>query len=411
MLNIKNYNESILKSTTNGLITLDTDRNVVTVNETACRLLRATPEALIGASAAATFTGANAWIVDSIARVEASGKEDIAVDADLALAGGEKVSMNLVVVPLIDVAGENIGAMLIVEDITSEMRVKTTMSRYMSKEIADQLLAGGEDELGGRSQVATVLFSDIRRFTTITEALGPRETVTFLNDYLSEMVDVVLRHGGILDKYIGDSVMALFGAPLPGATDADNAVTVGCEMRVALDAMNARRRRKKLPPIKIGVGISTGTVIAGSIGSSKRMEYTVIGDSVNLAARLESANKFYSTQVLVSEHTVRALKRDTPLREIDLHSGQGQGRAGCGLRGAGLPHRQDLSAAATDAEGVRARAEVVPRPRLAWRHGPFRARPVDPAERWAVAHPPATVRRLPGEPAARALGRRLGHGG
>ena len=318
VLNIKNYNESILKSTTNGLITLGTDRNVVTVNETACRLLRATPEALIGASAEATFTGANAWIVDSIARVEASGKEDIAVDADLVLAGGEKVSMNLVVVPLIDVTGENIGAMLIVEDITSEMRVKTTMSRYMSKEIADQLLAGGEDELGGKSQVATVLFSDIRRFTTITESLGARETVAFLNDYLSEMVDVVLRHGGILDKYIGDSVMALFGAPLGGDTDADNAVTVGCEMLVALAAMNARRQRKKIPPIRIGVGISTGTVIAGSIGSSKRMEYTVIGDSVNLAARLESANKFYGTQVLVSEHTVRQLTRDTPLREIDL---------------------------------------------------------------------------------------------
>ena len=277
-----------------------------------------TPEALIGASAAAAFDGRNAWIIDSIAKVETSGKEDIAVDADLVLPEGDKISMNLAVVPLVDIAGENIGAMMIIEDITSEMRVKATMSRYMSKEIADQLLAGGEDELGGKSQVATVLFSDVRHFTTITESLGARETVTFLNDYLSEMVDVVLRHGGILDKYIGDSIMALFGAPLRGDDDADNAVSVGCEMLVALRAMNARRRRKRLPPIRIGVGISTGTVIAGSIGSIKRMEYTVIGDSVNLAARLESANKFYGTQVLVSEHTVRELKRDTPLREIDL---------------------------------------------------------------------------------------------
>ena len=317
VLNMKNYNESILKSTTNGLVTLDEERNIVTVNEAACSILRESRDTLIGSPVAAVFDGPNAWIVDGVAKVESSGAEEIAVDADLMLADGEKISMNLAIAPLIDVNGENIGAMLIIEDITNEMRVKATMSRYMSKEVADQLLAKGESGLGGASQKVTILFSDVRHFTTISEALGPVGTVDLLNEYFSEMVDVIFRHGGILDKYIGDAIMALFGAPLSSEDDADKAVAVACEMLVALRDLNAKRAESNLAAIEIGIGVSTGEVVAGSIGSDKRMEYTVIGDSVNLAARLESANKFYGTEILVAEHTVRDLKRETPLREID----------------------------------------------------------------------------------------------
>ena len=133
------------------------------------------------------------------------------------------------------------------------------------------------------------------------------------------MVDVILNNGGILDKYIGDAIMALFGAPFSGEHDADNAVKVANDKLVALHALNQRRATAGRAPITIGIGVNSGAAIVGSIGSTKRMEYTVIGDSVNLASRLEGANKFYGTNILVSDITVSELKNAPPrMREIDL---------------------------------------------------------------------------------------------
>lgn len=318
VLTIKNYNESIIESTSNGLITLDDERRVVTVNEAACRLVGLAQEALVGRTADELCRDANAWILDSLDRVEDTGEEDISVDADFVLADGETKSMNLTVVPLIGLEHEPIGSMLIIEDITSEKRVKTTMARYMSKEVADQLLAGGEAELGGKDQKVSILFSDVRGFTSSAETLGARETVAMLNEYFAEMVDAIFQHGGILDKYIGDAIMALFGAPFDGPHDADDAVRTANDMMIALRRLNARRAANNRGPIHIGIGISTGIVVAGSIGSPRRMEYTVIGDSVNLAARLESATKFYGCGILLSEHTVRDMTNGALMREIDL---------------------------------------------------------------------------------------------
>jgi adenylate cyclase len=192
------------------------------------------------------------------------------------------------------------------------------MRRYMSKEVADQLLAGGDTVLGGTMQTVTVLFSDIRNFTGVSEALGPRETVSLLNEYFADMVDVVSQHGGSLDKYIGDAIMALFGVPFEKPEDADSALRVANGMLTALAALNQRRGARGQDPIDIGVGIATGEVVVGNIGSPTRMEYTVIGDSVNLASRLEGANKFYRTKILVDATTRRSLKNPGLLREIDL---------------------------------------------------------------------------------------------
>ncbi|MFP6736382.1 MAG: adenylate/guanylate cyclase domain-containing protein, partial [Rhodospirillales bacterium] len=319
VLTVKNYNDSILKSTTNGLITFDAEHRVVTVNEAAHAILHVPAgDELIGLAADVLFTDANAWIANSIAQVEATGDTDTAINEDLILSSGDKISMNLTVVPLVNADNQNIGSMAIIEDITDEKRIKTTMARYMSKEVADQLLAEGESQLGGKSQKVSILFSDLRNFTRISESLGPTDTVDMLNNYFSEMVDVIFRHRGILDKYIGDAIMALFGAPLEGPNDADNALAVANEMMTAVTQINGARSQERLNPIDIGIGIGTGTVIAGSIGSTKRMDYTVIGDRVNLAARLESANKFYGTHILVCEYTVADLKIDTLMREIDL---------------------------------------------------------------------------------------------
>jgi adenylate cyclase len=318
VLNMKNYNESILRSTSNGMVTLSKERDVVTVNDAAISILHLPADQIIGRPAREVFGAANGWVVEAIARVEETGTSNISVDAGIKLADGEVVSVNMTAVPLIDANKEDIGSMLILEDISAEKRVKSTMARYMSKEVVDQLLEAGEDQLGGKDQKISILFSDVRSFTSIAEAQGARETVSMLNEYFAVMVDVIFNNGGILDKYIGDAIMALFGAPFNGPNDADNAVTVANEMMAALHNLNMDRIVAGKAPIDIGVGISTGDVIVGNIGSPKRMEYTVIGDSVNLASRLEGATKYYGAKVLISENTVKDLTRKFLLREIDL---------------------------------------------------------------------------------------------
>lgn len=326
VLTTKNYNESILKSTSNGIVTLDAEGRIVTANDAAEQLLGASRGALVGRTAEAQFSGANAWVLDNLGKTRATGETALAVDAELARADGSTASVNLTAMPLIDSTEARIGSMLVLEDITEEKRVRSTMSRYMSKEVADQLLAAGEAELGGKEQPVTVMFSDVRSFTSIAEALGPRETVSLLNEYFTEMVDVIFQHGGILDKYIGDGIMALFGAPFAGANDADNALAAADEMMRRLASLNLRRTAAGQAPLAIGIGFSTGPTVIGNIGSVRRMEYTVIGDTVNLASRLEGATKQYRTGILLSEMTVRDLRRPATLREVDLIRVKGKDR-------------------------------------------------------------------------------------
>lgn len=325
VLAMKNYNESILKSTSNGIVTLDAEGRIVTANAAAEVLLDQTRDMLVGRPTQELFA-ANPWVLDSLAKTDATGEAVLSVDAELTRWSGSKASVNLTAMPLIDATEARIGSMLVLEDITEEKRVRSTMSRYMSKEVADQLLSAGEAELGGKEQKVTVLFSDVRSFTSIAEALGPRETVSLLNEYFTEMVDVIFRHDGILDKYIGDGIMALFGSPFLGPNDADNALAAADEMMQRLATLNRRRAETGQAPLDIGIGFSSGPTVIGNIGSVRRMEYTVIGDTVNLASRLEGATKQYGAKILLSEMTVRELKRPAILREVDLIRVKGKDR-------------------------------------------------------------------------------------
>lgn len=318
VLSVKNYNENILRSTSNGMITTDLVGRIVTANDAALGILKEPPGAVIGALVAKLFAGKNDWVIDSMIRAAETCKTDTSPDARLTLADGSTVAVNVTVEPLFGPGREPLGSMLVFEDITDEARVKATMRRYMSKEVADQLLASGEAALGGKMQTVTILFSDIRNFTGLSEALGARETVSLLNEYFAEMVEVVSQHGGILDKYIGDAIMALFGVPFGQPGDAGHALAVANGMMMALSTLNHRRRGRGQAPIEIGIGMATGEVVVGNIGSPTRMEYTVIGDSVNLASRLESANKFYRTRIMVDEATMRSVKDPGLVREIDL---------------------------------------------------------------------------------------------
>ena len=317
VLNMKNYNESMLESMTNGVITLDDRKRIAKCNSAAVKILGVTSQGITGLSAADYFSGDNSWIIEHVDDVTKTGQHYVAMDTELFLDEDTKVSVNMMIVPLIDVKGVPIGTMLVFEDLTKEKRLKSTMARYMTKEVADRLLEAGDAMLGGQMQEATVFFSDIRSFTSISERIGAHETVSMLNEYFTIMVDIIFKYGGVLDKYIGDAIMAVFGAPFSSGEDADRALMASIEMLRELRVFNEERIKNGKDPIRIGIGINTDKIVSGNIGSMKRMDYTVIGDGVNLASRLEGANKYYGSSILISEFTFRQLKGDYIYREVD----------------------------------------------------------------------------------------------
>jgi adenylate cyclase len=320
--NMKNYNEAMLESMSNGLITLDENEKIVTCNAAGLRLLQVSPAEILEQPAQSFFSGENAWVFDKIQAVEDHHQQQVMMDARLKVKN-DTLSVNLTVQQLLgadDKAAndkKHIGFMLVLEDISNEKRLKTTMSRYMDPSVADQLVASGAEILGGKSVVCTTLFSDIRDFTTLTEQLGPQGTVSLLNEYFTIMVDCIQREGGMLDKFIGDAIMAAFGIPLARNDDEDRAVRAAISMIRELKVWNQKRLDEGKMPINIGVGLNTDMVVSGNIGSQKRMDFTIIGDGVNLASRLESLCKEYGVQILISEFTYAKLKDTYRNRELD----------------------------------------------------------------------------------------------
>ena len=198
-----------------------------------------------------------------------------------------------------------------------ERKMKRLFGQYVSKDVYEQLVDNPDlARLGGQRREMTVLFSDIRGFTTVSEKGQPEEIVATLNEYFTRMVEIVFEHKGTLDKFVGDMVMALFGAPLDDPRHAEHAVDAALKMISELNALNRKWTSEGRPPLDIGIGISTGSMIAGNIGSEAIMSYTVIGDAVNLGARLESLNKEYGTRIIISEATRDALPGRYVLRPL-----------------------------------------------------------------------------------------------
>jgi adenylate cyclase len=340
---MKVYLESVLESLSNGVLSVDAEGRVATLNGPAAALLGVAPADVLGSSASALLGSVHASLPEQIARVGESGRAFLGYDIDGRNAGGRALSLNVNAVPLLDRAGERKGVVVVLDDITSEKRVRSSLSRYMSKDVVEKLLADdASPALGGVRQEVTILFSDIRSYTSLTENAGAHEIVEMLNEYFSRMVDVIFERNGILDKFIGDAIMAVFGAPFARpASDPLNAVEAALDMQERLAAYNRERVARGQDAIQTGIGLACGEVVCGNIGSDKRMDYTVIGDAVNLASRLESATKLYGCHILMGEHLRARLGDRFAAREIDCLRVKGKraqvrvyellGRAGAAL--------------------------------------------------------------------------------
>ncbi len=199
-------------------------------------------------------------------------------------------------------------------EMQEKQRVRATFARYLSPHVLTTVLSS-PPSLGGTRRNATVLFSDVRGFTAMSERLEAHEVVAILNEYMTEMVDIVLAHDGTLDKFVGDAVMAVFGSPMDQPDHPIRAVSTAWHMHLKHEELKTKWLSEGKTPFEIGIGINTGDVVAGNIGSPNRMEFTVIGDNVNTASRLESATKDLGAKVLISGTTYAQVKQHVQVRQ------------------------------------------------------------------------------------------------
>lgn len=324
--------KDILRSLSNGVISTDRQGKVIATNERAKLLLGLDDSEILEGKPLGELIKIKEgdfakWFDAAIHPTDDKDRQQYYPDQTLLPKHNqEPQSINLSINSMADVVDPTKvnGALVVMEDISGEKQVKNLMYRYMTPEVAEQLLASGDTGLGGKRKHVSVLFSDIRSYTTLTEKLSAEEVVGMLNTYFEEMVDAVFKYGGTLDKYIGDALMAVFGSPAPLKDHPWCAMQAAVEMRQRLKAFNEERVANDKMAISIGIGIHSDEVVSGNIGSSKRMELTSIGDGVNLASRLEGTSKQYGTDLVISENTYSPYKDRLWVRELDLITVKGK---------------------------------------------------------------------------------------
>ncbi|KAF0223430.1 MAG: adenylate [Rhodospirillaceae bacterium] len=273
------------------------------------------------------FDGLNEFIVDDIRAVLADGAAKAALPVDYALPSGDWLPCLFTIVPVPDPNGRGNGVLVLIEDKSVEHSLRKVLDQTMSSSVTDAIIAGDSLGLDGKEADATMLFCDIRSFTTLCENMSAGSLVAMLNEYFTFMADVIRGNNGIIDKYIGDAIMALFGVPSANPRQADDAVAAAIAMIQALELFNGDRAKAGEASFQIGIGIASGMVIAGTLGSPERKNYTVIGDAVNLASRIEGLTKLYGAEILVCGRTRAAMTGRVPTRLVDVVKVKGQDTA------------------------------------------------------------------------------------
>ncbi len=323
----------ILRSLSNGVISTNKNGVITAANETAKQLLGFSKEERLEGQHICKVVKLEKegefakWFEQALSGQDDKSRNQYYPEQTLlSCSSEEQHSINLSINSIADVKDPTnvYGALVVMDDISDEKRLKSTMYRYMTQEVAEALLASGDTGLGGKKKQVSVLFSDIRSYTTLTEGMEPEEVVAMLNEYFESMVDAVFKYKGTLDKYIGDAIMAVFGSPLPLADHEWCAVQTAVEMNQRLKEFNKKRKAEGKKTLSIGIGLHSDEVVSGNIGSSKRMELTSIGDGVNLASRLEGTSKMYGCVIVISEKTYQACKDRVWVRELDLITVKGK---------------------------------------------------------------------------------------
>ncbi len=281
----KRFNESIMGSIATTVITINLLGEIDSINKAGKTLFGDKAKGVIGEHYS-YFFAKDKNLCTAIGSAEHELETLSELNSPL-LTKSRSTKVNFSVAPLKDEKNSHIGLVVAIEDITEQSKIKNTFKRYVSKSVVDQLLDDDQKlNLGGEEREVTVLFSDIRGFTAMSEKMKPKEVVSTLNSYFSEMIDIIFKYDGTLDKIVGDELMVVFGAPISRVDDAERAVKTAIGMVESLKKFNKKRIDKGKVPINAGIGINKGKVISGNIGSKDQMDYTVIGDTVNLGARL-----------------------------------------------------------------------------------------------------------------------------
>ena len=284
----KQFNESILGSIATGVITINSIGEADSINKAGENILKTEKQKIIGNHYMYIFENDNE-IIELITKTEENKKIYSEINIPFQTASDDTI-INISVAPRIDINNNTEGVVIAIEDISDINKVKNTFKRYVSKQVVDNLLDDDTNlNLGGEDREVTILFTDIRGFTSMAEKMEPEKVVLTLNEYFSEMIDIVFKYNGTLDKIIGDELMIVFGAPLSSEDDTERALKTAIEMQNKITELNKVRKKRKEPPILVGAGINRGQVVSGNIGSRDMMDYTVVGDTVNLGSRLCSA--------------------------------------------------------------------------------------------------------------------------
>ena len=320
----KTFNDNVMQSIVTGVFTTNLMGEINHVNRAAASIINLDREAVIGNHYEYVFESneiINALISKCEEALETISESEIHIECN-----GKSTSVNISVSPLLNDQNEPIGSVVAMEDLSNLDKLKSTFKKYVSKQIVDQLLENDEMlNLGGQEQEATILFSDIRGFTSMSETMPPNEVVETLNDYFNLMIEIIFKYNGTLDKIIGDALMVIYGAPNSSDKDTENAVLTAIEMQEKLIEFNQQRIIHSKLPITIGIGINRGKVISGNIGSRQQMNFTVIGDSVNLASRLCSAAK--ADEIIVSDTVWKQVKNNKLFKGRKLNPIKVKGKA------------------------------------------------------------------------------------